>query len=133
MVKTVDYILRFHKDFYEPIKQEYKTATTRANSKPLNIDDYVIATFEPSDKLLLLRIAEHYAMRLKDLNTNEARNEGYRHPDLLKHELRNIYPELTDDSYVYIYTFRRQSQDRKNIIDFRETHEFINGEWVDKK
>lgn len=133
MVKTVDYILRFHEDFYQPIKGEYKVSTIRAGSKPLDIGDFVIATFEPSDDLLLLQIEEHYAMRLKDLTSNEAKNEGYRHPDLLKHELRNICPDLKDNDYVYIYKFCKIFQDRDAIISFQNTHEFINGEWVDNE
>lgn len=131
MVKLSDYILKFHPDFYNPIREDYKESTIRAESKPLNIKDYVIATFPPSDKVLSVYIKEHYAMRLKDLTEHEAKLEGYYHQDLLRHELKNIYPDLKDDDYVYIYIFDRL---RKNIgvLDFKGTHKLIDGEWRPK-
>lgn len=134
MGKPVDYILKFHEDFYQPIKSEIKEATTRASSKPLNIDDFVIATFEPSDKLLLLRIDNHYARRLKDLTRLEAKNEGYNHSDLLKHEIKNIYPELSDDDYVYIYQFSVIKERAKTPLrEFEANYILNNGVWVVKQ
>lgn len=132
MVKLSDYILKFHPDFYNPIRGDYKVSTIRAESKPLNINDYVIATFAPSDKVLSIRIEEHYAMRLKDLTKHEAKMEGYYHQDLLRHELKNIYPDLKDDDYVYIYIFHRL-RENTGVLDFKGTHEFTNGKWVNKK
>lgn len=99
-----DYVLKFHKDFYNPIKTGDKVTTIRASSKPLNIDDFVFAYFPPDEALLFL-ITDHYAKQLKDLDYHEAICEGYKHPDLLKHELKNIYPNLKDNDYVYIYKF----------------------------
>lgn len=134
MVKTVDYILKFHEDFYLPIKEEVKDATTRASSKPLNIDDFVIATFEPSDKLLILRIDNHYARRLKDLTNTEAKNEGYRHADLLKHEIKNIYPEISDEDYVYIYQFTVIRERAKTPLrEFEANYILNNGVWMVKQ
>lgn len=129
MVKTNDYILKFNEDFYNPIFDDIKKATIRADSKPLDIDDFVIATFQPSDKLLLLCIDEHYAMRLKDLSINEAKNEGYCHEDLLKHELKAIYPELKENDYVYIYKFRRVYDQRTCLSRFRNEYKFNNKKW----
>ena len=131
MVKLSDYILKFHPDFYNPIRDNYKVSTIRAESKPLNINDYVIATFTPTEKLLSIQIEEHYAMRLKDLTKHEAKMEGYYHPDLLRHELKNIYPDLKDDDYVYIYIFGR-SRENIGVLDFKGTHKLINGEWRPK-
>ena len=133
-MKPVDYILKFHEDFYRPIAQRIKEATTRASSKPLNIDDFVIATFEPSDKLLLLRIDEHYAKRLKDLDNSEAKIEGYLHEDLLKHEIKNIYPNLKDDNYVYIYQFTViRERDKTPLHEFKANYMLNNGVWVVKQ
>ena len=132
MVKTVDYILKFHEDYYTPIREEIKIATSRATSKPLNIGDFCIATFLPSDKLLLLRIDGHYAMRLKDLDRGDARQEGYYHEDLLKHELKTIYPELQPDDYVYIYRFKRVGEQRSALNRFRSTYKFNQDQWLVK-
>ena len=130
MVKTSDYILKFHEDFYTPIREDIKTATTRADSKPLDIGDFVIATFLPSDKLLLLKIDGHYAMRLKDLDLHDAKQEGYLHEDLLKHELKTIYPDLKPDDYVYIYRFTRIREQRSSLEMFRSRYKFTDNQWI---
>ena len=105
MIIPVDYLLKFDKEFYYPIKSRQKESTIRINSKPLDIGDYVVAYFPELKKGLLVEIMGHYAKRLKDLSHKEAKCEGYYHPDLLKHELHNIYPNLDDDAYVYFYRF----------------------------
>ena len=134
MVKTVDYILKFHEDFYHPIKEELKISTTRRTSKPINIGDFVIATFEPSDKLLILRIDGHYAKKLKDLSRNDAVNEGYYHANLLKHELRMIYPEICDDDYVYIYQFTAiRDRAKTPLREFEANYMLNNGVWMVKQ
>lgn len=129
MVKTTDYVLKFNEDFYTPIREGIKTATTRADSKPLDIGDFCIATFQPSDKLLVLRIDGHYAMRLKDLDLADARQEGYYHEDLLKHELKTIYPDLNRDDYVYIYRFTRVGEQRSALQAFRSKYIFTDNQW----
>lgn len=133
MVKHTDYFLKFHEDFYQPIKEDIKISTIRDGTKPINVGDFVIATFAPSDKLLLLRIDEHYAMKLQDLGRNEAINEGYYHKDLLKHELRMIYPELSYDDYVYIYKFTNIREKRGNLESFRSSFVLDANKWVAKK
>ena len=132
MVKVNEYQLKFHEDYYQPIREEIKIATTRNKPKPLNIGDFVIATFLPSDKLMLLQIKEHYAMRLKDLTETEAKREGYFHEDLLKHELKTIYPDLTDEDYVYIYKFKRRTESRTALNTFRNEHVLKDNQWVSK-
>lgn len=130
MVKTSDYILKFNKDFYNPIIDDIKKATIRADTKPLDIGDFVIATFQPSDKLLLLRIENHYAKRLKDLSIVEAKNEGYCHEDLLKHALKTFYPELRGDDYLYVHMFEVVHDQRTCLSNFRSEYEFNNFKWV---
>ena len=44
-------------------------------------------------------------VKFKNLTNVHADNEGYQHIDLLKHELRNIYPDIRWDSECYIYQF----------------------------
>ncbi|MBQ6220133.1 MAG: ASCH domain-containing protein [Methanobrevibacter sp.] len=105
MNKPVDYVLKFHKDFYPVIKSGYKYSTIRAGSKPLRVDDLCFAYFHEIGEVLILRIKEHYSKRLIDLTDKEAESEGYMHPCLLRHELKNIYPELKTNDYVYYYRF----------------------------
>lgn len=40
-------------------------------------------------------------VRFKDLNEMHAWVEGYKHVALLKHELRNIYPDICDDTVLF--------------------------------
>lgn len=110
-----DYVLKFHEDFYNPIIDEVKYSTIRDEPKPIDKGDYVFASFKPSNNAVLLRIIEHYAMKLKDLTRKEVHNEGYLHKDILKHELHHIYPNLKDDDYVYIYLFERILH--KHLVD----------------
>ena len=105
--KIIDYILKFNKEFYYPIKQGIKESTIRKNSKPMNEGDYVVAYFPELEQGLLLKIVEHYAKKLNELGDIEAKCEGYYHADLLKHTMRCIYSDLDDGDYVYFYKFVR--------------------------
>ena len=44
-MKINDYVLKFNKEFYQPIEERAKESTIRKNSKPINIGDYVVAYF----------------------------------------------------------------------------------------
>lgn len=100
------YVFKFHDDFYYPILQRVKTSTIRDSSKPVNINETVTGLFEPSGVKIRIKILKHYAVRFKDITSEIAEKEGYLHKDLLEHELHNIYPNLKDDDYVYIYEFK---------------------------
>ena len=107
MIEPVDYVLKFNADFYQPIMEEIKTSTIRADTKPLKVGDVCYAYFPDIKTVMFLLITDHYAKKVHDLNKDDAYAEGYLHEDLLKHELRrNIYPELLDTDYVYIYKFQ---------------------------
>lgn len=106
-MKINDYVLKFNKEFYQPIEERAKESTIIKNSKPINIGDYVVAYFPEIKQGLLLRITEHYAKKLKELSYIEATCEGYCHKDLLIHAIKNIYPELKEDDYVHFYKFDR--------------------------
>ena len=123
MIIPVDYILKFNSDFYQPIIEKVKTSTIRASSKPLKIGDICYTYFPDIQTVMFLMITDHYARKLHDLNKNDALNEGYNHEDLLKRELKNIYPELKDDDYVYIYRFQGvqcSDNDKKVLEEFLE-------------
>lgn len=44
-------------------------------------------------------------VRFKDLNRMHAWFEGYKHVALLKHELRDIYPDICDDTVLFQILF----------------------------
>lgn len=120
-MKIQDYVFKFDGDFYHPIMDDIKVSTIRANSKPVDIGDLVYGYFQSIEKACVLEIINHYSMRLKDLRGYEAQNEGYGHQDLLKHELKNIYPTLNDEDYVFIYQFKvirnKVRQDINSFLD----------------
>ena len=126
-MKINDYVLKFNKEFYQPIKDGTKESTIRKNTKPMNIGDYVVAYFPELKQGLLLKITEHYAKKLNELSNNEAKCEGYYHADLLKHTMRCIYSDLNADDYVYFYKFRRVNEYGvgRKIVDFLESKELI--------
>ena len=125
----IEYIMKFHEDFLEPIKEGIKKSTIRADSKPLKTNDICYGYFHGIDKAIGIKITDHYAKKLCDLNKEDAKNEGYLHENLLKHELKNIYPDLSDEDYVYIYKFEGISDEliekvndpsvKKILDDFR--------------
>lgn len=118
MIEPVDYTLKFNQDFLSPILEEIKTSTIRANSKPLNIGDICYAYFPEGTNAILVKITDHYAKKVQDLNKDDAFREGYLHEDLLKHELHNIYPDLKDNDYVYIYKFEGiKDKNVKGLLD----------------
>lgn len=133
MIEPVEYVLRFNNDFYQPIMEEIKTSTIRAESKPLKIGDICYTYFPEIQTVMFLYITDHYAKKFQDLNKDDALTEGYLHEDLLKHELKNIYPEVDDDDYVYIYKFqgvRGDEEEQKLLEDFLKTEtEKDMGEW----
>ena len=115
MIEPVKYILTFNSSFYNPIMEEIKTSTIRANSKPLRVGDICYAYFPDIQTVLFLLIIDHYAKRVMDLNKDDALTEGYLHEDLLKKELKNIiYPDLEEDDYVYIYKFKGLNVDEES-------------------
>ena len=114
MITPVDYILKFNSSFYNPIMEEIKTSTIRADSKPLNVGDICYAYFNDIQTVMFVLIKDHYAKRVMDLNKDDALTEGYLHEDLLKKELTNIYPDLAVDDYVYIYKFKGLNVDEES-------------------
>ena len=100
------YRFKFHKDFREPIFYGYKKSTIRDKPKPVDIYETVFADFQDNGKYYRLEITGHYAVRVKDINEDISKKEGYLHPDLLRHELYHIYPDLKPDDYVYVYEFK---------------------------
>lgn len=110
-------MIKFLFDFYEPVCCGVKKATTRLTDKKLNINDVCIGVFPFSINDFNKDVPETYVMlellitnveqiKYKNLTRAHAFNEGYLHLNLLKHELKNIYPTITEDTILYTYTFK---------------------------
>ena len=54
-------------------------------------------------------------VRFKDLNGRHAWFEGYKHVDLLKHELRNIYPDICDDTVLFQIIFEIPTRELNDL------------------
>lgn len=111
--KITDKPLRFYVDFYEPVCEGCKTSTILLNDKGYQINDVILAKFllpsedtaKETDNCLPLLITNVETVNFANLTYVNAKNEGYSHVNLLKHELKNIYPQITDDTRCYIYQF----------------------------
>ena len=102
--------LKFHEDFRNPILDRFKISTTRINKKNLKVGDEFNLVFVPvennQDVNVRGVITKVETVKFKNLTSIHADNEGYQHIDLLKHEIRNIYPEVKWDTLCYIYQFQ---------------------------
>ena len=101
--------LKFHEDFKNPILKKGKISTTRVKKKNFSVGDEFKFVFIPieNNRSVKLRgvITKFETVKFKNLNNIHAKNEGYLHVDLLRHELRNIYPDIKWNTPCYIYEF----------------------------
>lgn len=98
--------LEFKPYFFEPLRSMEKRATIRKSDKGLKKGDIVECTVKGSLFCLHRIVRRVEEVRFKDLNMRHAWFEGYNHVDLLKHELRNIYPDLHDDTILFQIKFK---------------------------
>ena len=68
---------------------------------------------------LLQRVRCVEQVKFKELDHDHAWLEGYKHVDLLKHELQSIYPDIRDDTVLFQIKFERPSKGL-NKLRFRE-------------
>ena len=101
--------LEFENYFMEPLRSMEKKATIRKSDKGLKEDDLVKCTFEWTDDYLIRRVRSVEKVKFKELNHTSAWFEGYTHVDLLKHELKIIYPDIHDDTILFQIKFERPS------------------------
>ena len=108
--------LEFKPYFFEPLRSRKKMSTIRKSDKGLKKGDLVECWFEGTGFCLLLVVRRVEQVKFKDLKHNHAWFEGYRHVDLLKHELKIIYPDLHDDTVLFQILFEIPT---RGIIDLR--------------
>lgn len=99
--------LEFENYFMEPLRSMEKRATIRKSDKGLKEGDLVKCTFEWTDDYLIRRVRSVEKVKFKDLDNAHAWFEGYKHVDLLKHELQCIYPDMWNNTVLFQIIFER--------------------------
>lgn len=97
--------LKFKPYFIEPLRSMEKRATIRKSDKGLKKGDLVKCRFEWTDDYLIRKVRRVEKVKFKDLDNTHAWFEGYKHVDLLKHELQSIYPDIHDDTVLFQIKF----------------------------
>lgn len=99
------YLLCKHAE--ELFGKSYLKATIRKSDKGLKKGDLVECWFEGTGFCLLRVVRRVEQVKFKDLKHNHVWFEGYRHVDLLKHELKSIYPDICGDTVLFQIIFER--------------------------
>ena len=106
-VKCSQDTVKFHKKYYENIKNGSKTQTMRIARKRWDVQegDIVTAVFPGIDETLDIRINVIGYKQLKSLIMEDAILEGYESIADLKNELTRIYPTINKWDRLYYYRF----------------------------
>lgn len=99
-------LLKFNKEYYQPIIAGVKTQTIRKNNKRLQEEEIVKAIFPGTDIELKIQITHVGYKQFKFLDEEDATREGYQTVNELKQDLLRIYPLLDSFSRVYFYRFK---------------------------
>lgn len=99
--------LEFKPYFLEPLRSMKKISTIRKSDKGLKKDDIVECVFERTNFSVYRIVESIEQFKFKELNHTSAWFEGYTHVDLLKHELKIIYPDIHDDTILFQIKFER--------------------------
>lgn len=102
--------LKFKPYLLEPLRSMKKMSTIRKSDKGLKKDDIVECVFERTNFSIFRIVESVEQFRFKELDNDRAWFEGYTHVDLLKHELKIIYPDLHDDTILFQIKFERPSK-----------------------
>lgn len=108
-------ILKFKPYFFEPLRSIEKMATIRKSNKGLKKGDLVKCRFEWTDDYLIRKVRLVEKVKFKDLDNIHAWFEGYKHVDLLKHELKIIYPDICDDTVLFQIKFERPTKELNKL------------------
>ena len=113
--------LNFKHYLIEPLRNMQKMATIRKSDKGLKKGDIVECAINGAHFCLHRRVERIELVKFKDLNDTHAWYEGYRHVDLLKHELESIYPDICDDTFLFQIIFEIPT---KEFQELKLTEEF---------
>ena len=107
--------LKFKQYFLKPLRSMKKMSTIRKSDKGLKKGDLVRCTFEGMDFAMFQVVGCVETVKFKDLSHVHAWFEGYRHVDLLKHELKIIYPDICDDTVLFQIKFERPTKELNKL------------------
>ena len=107
--------LKFKPYFIEPLRSMEKRATIRKSDKGLKKGDIVECAIKGSIFCLHRIVRRVEEVRFKDLTGRHAWLEGYKHVALLKHELRDIYPDICDDTVLFQIIFEIPTRELNDL------------------
>lgn len=113
--------LKFKPYFIEPLRSMKKMSTIRKSDKGLKKGDIVECVFEKTNFSIYRIVESIEQFKFEELDHTCAWFEGYTHVDLLKHELRNIYPDLHDDTILFQILLDIPT---RGVIDLRFREEY---------
>ena len=99
----------FDPKYVQKILSGKKRATIRRGIRQVKPGDVVVLTADnkPFATAQIVRVS---LKRVSELTNADARKDGYRSVQRLKHELRRFYPKLGDDDIVTIIEFEVDRQ-----------------------
>lgn len=103
-------ILKFKPYFIDPLRSMKKVSTIRKTDKGLKKDDLVECVFEGTTFSIFRIVESIEQFKFEELDHTCAWFEGYTHVDLLKHELKIIYPDICDDTVLFQIKFERPTK-----------------------
>lgn len=102
--------IKFNQKYKEQIQNNEKTSTIRISDKKLETGTEFLAVFlNEEDEITseqLLLCTGVTIKKFKELNLKDANRDGYNTKTSLKQDLNKYYPNITEDTQVYIYTFK---------------------------
>lgn len=99
-------LLKFNKEYYQPIIAGVKTQTIRKNNKRLQEEEIVKAIFPGTNHEVKIKITDTGYKQFKFINDEDAKREGFDNAEELKKILLKIYPRLDELTRIYYYRFK---------------------------
>ena len=92
--------LRFKPELMDLLKTTEKRATIRKSDKGLKKGDVVKCVADDGSSKAYRKVKKIEQVKFKNLHHRHANREGYHHVELLKQELKSIYPDMNDDTVL---------------------------------
>lgn len=99
-------LIKFNKEYYQPITDGIKTQTLRKSNKRLKEDEIVKAIFPGTENECYIQITKTGYKQFKHVNEEDAKREGYTTLRELREALKKIYPLLDAHDRLYYYQFK---------------------------
>lgn len=97
--------LRFKPELMDLLKTTEKRATIRKSDKCLKKGDVVKCVADDGSSKVYRKVKKIEQVKFKNLHYRHANREGYHHVNLLKQELIDIYPGISDETVLYQIIF----------------------------